>query len=220
MPVFRVGRGPPRTNWRDIVKIDLQWLQFTSEETEAVAVDRQEWRWSVSGYDHETNKVACAIQIFSVLLTKNTLPATAGHTRLCLYSYTSPHRYVSTRLWNKQGGLDCTSIYHCINKNRKSSFQRAAHSIWLCSNTSWRRPTLTNCLSSCRSDHLTKTAESIEVLFVVKILGNPWYIVLDGGPTTPTSRGGGFSTAFAKLLWPVVSLLSGSSLWLLCMMCV
>jgi len=33
-------------------------------------------------------------------------------------------------------------------------------------------------------------------------------IVLDGGPDPSTARGGGFDAAFAKLLWPLVKIVS------------
>jgi len=36
----------------------------------------------------------------------------------------------------------------------------------------------------------------------------PWNIVLDGGPDLPTAREGGFSATFAKLLWPLVLMLT------------
>ena len=42
----------PRTHWRDVVKKDLQWMRLTWEETEAAAVNRQEWHRSVAQCVH------------------------------------------------------------------------------------------------------------------------------------------------------------------------
>jgi len=42
------------------------------------------------------------------------------------------------------------------------------------------------------------------MLFGMNTLGGPRNIVLHGDPDPPAARGGGFDTAFAKLLWPHV----------------
>ena len=52
VPGFKRGPGRPRTNWRGIVKKDLQGMGLTWEEAEVAALNGQEWRRSVAQYVH------------------------------------------------------------------------------------------------------------------------------------------------------------------------
>ena len=49
---FKRGPGWPRTNWRGIIKKDLRGMGLTWEEAEVAALNRQEWRRSVTQYVH------------------------------------------------------------------------------------------------------------------------------------------------------------------------
>jgi len=50
---FKVGGlGRPRTNWRGVVKKDLQRMGLTWENAEVAALGRSEWRRCVALYVH------------------------------------------------------------------------------------------------------------------------------------------------------------------------
>jgi len=75
------------------------------------------------------------------------------------------------------------------------------------------------CLSLLRGStrlRCAKTTKQIKILFGVNTIGgHKKHIVLDGGPDTPPSEGERFDAAFAKLLWPLVILLSEQDIrWL------
>jgi len=57
---------------------------------------------------------------------------------------------------------------------------------------------------------VAETAEQIAILFRIKTHGDSRNIVLDGDPDPP--RRGGFNTAFARLLWPLVTFERGVQL--------
>ena len=50
VPGFKRGPGRPRINWRGMVKKDLRGMGLTWEEAEVAALNRQEWRRSVTQY--------------------------------------------------------------------------------------------------------------------------------------------------------------------------
>jgi len=60
-------------------------------------------------------------------------------------------------------------------------------------------------VSSLSRGFTANTAERIEVLLGVETFGDPRHIVLDGSPDFSH----GFDAAFAKLLWPLVSMQQG-----------
>ena len=52
VPCFKRGPGRTRTNWRGVIKKDLQRMGLTWEEAEVAAVNRQEWRRNVAQCVH------------------------------------------------------------------------------------------------------------------------------------------------------------------------
>ena len=48
VPGFKKGPGRARTNWRSVIKKDLQRMGLGWEEVEVAALDRQEWRRNVA----------------------------------------------------------------------------------------------------------------------------------------------------------------------------
>jgi len=52
VPGYKRGIGQPRTNWRGVIKKDLEKMGLTWEETQLAALYRQEWRQSVGQCVH------------------------------------------------------------------------------------------------------------------------------------------------------------------------
>jgi len=52
IPGFKRGPGQPRTNWRGIIKKDIQRMGLTWEEAEVAALNKQEWRRNVAQCVH------------------------------------------------------------------------------------------------------------------------------------------------------------------------
>jgi len=49
---YKRGLGRPRTNWRGVIKKDLEKMGLTWEEAQSAALKRQEWHWSVAQCVH------------------------------------------------------------------------------------------------------------------------------------------------------------------------
>jgi len=52
VPGFKRGPGRPRTNWRGVIKKDIQRMGLTWEEAEVAALNRQEWSRNVAQCVH------------------------------------------------------------------------------------------------------------------------------------------------------------------------
>jgi len=52
VPRFKRGPGRPRTNWRGVVKKDLQGVGLAWEEAEVASLGGLEWRQCVARYIH------------------------------------------------------------------------------------------------------------------------------------------------------------------------
>jgi len=95
----------------------------------------------------------------------------------------------------KRGGLHvpCRFLLSIFQENFSSKNNNFCHIIRLLWMYLERTVAIDDPVACCFACHFPvpcKTAERIEVLFGLETLGDPWYIVLDGGPDSRRPGGG------------------------------